>query len=68
MLLIADTNEKELPRNTGTFLLAEKWKIIVPRPALSRAIDGLKPVIMGTSTLDPIIAKVCWRPNKAFNV
>ena len=57
---------KEEPRKAGTFILVRRWKIRVPSPAKRRVADIDSPVIIGTSTVAPNIAKRCWRPSTAI--
>ena len=53
---------KEEPKKAGTFPFVKKWKSNVPSPAISRAVETSNPVIRGTSTVAPNMAKVCCKP------
>ena len=59
---MAAMNAKLEPRYTGTLRPVMKWNSSVPRPAHSSAVDGLRPVSAGTSTVAPNIANTCWMP------
>ena len=56
-------NAKDEPRNAGTFIFVQRWKMRVPRPAKSRVALIERPVITGTRTVAPNMANMCWRPS-----
>ena len=43
-----------------------KWNSRVPRPAISRVVLTLSPVIRGTRTVAPNMAKTCWKPRTSI--
>ena len=50
---------KEDPKKAGTFPRVMTWNSSVPSPAISRVVLTLSPVISGTSTVAPNMAKTC---------
>ncbi len=54
---------KDEPRNAGTLPLVRKWNSSVPRPANSSVAETGRPVRIGTSTVAPNMANMCWKPS-----
>ena len=50
---------KEEPRKAGTLPPVTRWNSRVPSPAISRVVLTLRPVIRGTRTVAPNMAKTC---------
>ena len=57
---------KDEPRNAGTLRLVIKWNSRVPSPANSRVVAMSSPVRMGTRTVAPNIANMCWIPRTSI--
>ncbi len=62
----AGMKAKDDPWNTGTIPLVQRWNSRVPMPAVNSATAGDMPVISGTNTVEPNIARVCCAPRATF--
>ncbi|OQA29829.1 MAG: hypothetical protein BWY59_00070 [Verrucomicrobia bacterium ADurb.Bin345] len=60
---IGTMNAKELARNMGTMPPVMAWKRSVPAPAVNKAMQGLSPVRIGTSTNAPKATKSICTPS-----
>ena len=56
-------NAKLEPKNAGTLPLANRWNSSVPMPAKSSVTLTDRPVSVGTSTVAPNMANMCWTPS-----
>jgi len=60
MLINAGMNAKDDPRKAGTFAPVRRMYSKVPVPAVNRAVEGLRPVSIGTRMVAPNMANTCW--------
>ena len=46
--------------------MASRWNSSVPRPANSSVVETDRPVSVGTSTVAPNMANMCWKPSTSI--